>query len=170
MATWDEIDWAERKWTVPAERMKSRREHQAPLAGRAIESSTFEYEFDFLVLTHQLYGSAKPDQSKRRRTSSTSRPAQIEPVPDRKHPGARKHKGNALTPSERNERERVNRGNKRECSVRWVGGKSAAARTVAKPGVRAVNSSAPPTGATRCGGIRRARVQSGPLIVLPAKP
>ena len=37
LATWDEIDWAERKWTVPAERMKAKREHQVPLAGRAIE-------------------------------------------------------------------------------------------------------------------------------------
>ena len=34
----------------------------------------------------------------------------------------------------------------------------------------AVNSAVPPTGATRCGGTRRARVQSGPLIVLLAKP
>jgi transposase-like protein len=25
LATWDEIDWPERKWTVPAERMKARR-------------------------------------------------------------------------------------------------------------------------------------------------
>ena len=37
LATWDEIDWVERKWTVPAERMKARREHQVPLAGRSIE-------------------------------------------------------------------------------------------------------------------------------------
>ena len=37
LATWDEIDWAERKWTVPAERMKAKREHQVPLAARPIE-------------------------------------------------------------------------------------------------------------------------------------
>ena len=37
LASWDEIDWVERKWTVPAERMKARREHQVPLAGRSIE-------------------------------------------------------------------------------------------------------------------------------------
>ena len=36
LATWDEIDWVARKWTVPAERMKARREHQAPLSGRSI--------------------------------------------------------------------------------------------------------------------------------------
>ena len=37
LATWDEIDWVERKWTVPAERMKARHEHQVPLVGRSIE-------------------------------------------------------------------------------------------------------------------------------------
>ena len=36
-ASWDEIDWVERKWTVPAERMKARREHQVPLSNRSIE-------------------------------------------------------------------------------------------------------------------------------------
>ena len=36
-ASWDEIDWTERKWTVPAERMKARREHQVPLSNRSIE-------------------------------------------------------------------------------------------------------------------------------------
>ena len=37
LATWAEIDWTKRKWTVPAERMKARREHQVPLSGRSIE-------------------------------------------------------------------------------------------------------------------------------------
>ena len=37
LAKWDEINWLERKWTVPAERMKARREHQVPLGGRSIE-------------------------------------------------------------------------------------------------------------------------------------
>ena len=37
LATWDEINWRERKWTVPAERMKARREHQVPLSSRSIE-------------------------------------------------------------------------------------------------------------------------------------
>ena len=36
-ATWAEIDWTKRKWTVPAERMKARREHQVPLSGGSIE-------------------------------------------------------------------------------------------------------------------------------------
>jgi len=35
-ARWDEIDFAERLWTVPAERMKSRREHRVPLCNRAL--------------------------------------------------------------------------------------------------------------------------------------
>ena len=36
-ATWDEIDWRRRKWAVPAERMKARREHRVPLSSRSIE-------------------------------------------------------------------------------------------------------------------------------------
>ncbi|MCJ2067708.1 integrase arm-type DNA-binding domain-containing protein [Methylobacterium sp. J-030] len=35
-ATWDEIDLAERTWTVPAERMKGGREHRVPLCDRAV--------------------------------------------------------------------------------------------------------------------------------------
>ncbi|TOD30844.1 integrase [Vibrio parahaemolyticus] len=30
-ARWDEIDWDEKIWTIPAERMKKRREHRVPL-------------------------------------------------------------------------------------------------------------------------------------------
>ncbi|MBT0090763.1 MULTISPECIES: integrase domain-containing protein [Vibrio harveyi group] len=30
-ARWDEIDWEEKVWTIPAERMKKRREHRIPL-------------------------------------------------------------------------------------------------------------------------------------------
>jgi integrase len=36
-ARWDEIDLDARLWTIPAERMKSRREHRVPLVGRAID-------------------------------------------------------------------------------------------------------------------------------------
>src|SRR5215472_13831725 len=36
-ARWDEIDLAERLWTVPAERMKAGKEHRVPLADRAVE-------------------------------------------------------------------------------------------------------------------------------------
>ena len=36
-ATWDEIDLDNATWTVPAERMKARREHRVPLSGRALE-------------------------------------------------------------------------------------------------------------------------------------
>jgi len=35
-ARWDEIDLAERVWTIPAERMKGRREHRVPLCDRAL--------------------------------------------------------------------------------------------------------------------------------------
>jgi integrase len=36
-ARWDEFDLDKAVWTVPAERMKARREHRVPLSGRAIE-------------------------------------------------------------------------------------------------------------------------------------
>jgi integrase len=36
-ATWDEIDFAAKVWTVPAERMKAGKEHRVPLSDRAIE-------------------------------------------------------------------------------------------------------------------------------------
>jgi integrase len=36
-ATWDEIDMAESRWTVPAGRIKSEREHDVPLSKRALE-------------------------------------------------------------------------------------------------------------------------------------
>ena len=36
-ARWAEIDKAARVWTIPATRMKARREHRVPLSGRAVE-------------------------------------------------------------------------------------------------------------------------------------
>jgi integrase len=36
-AVWREIDFEERAWTIPAERMKASREHRVPLSDRAIE-------------------------------------------------------------------------------------------------------------------------------------
>ena len=36
-ATWDEIDLKKRVWIVPAERMKSGKEHRVPLSDRAAE-------------------------------------------------------------------------------------------------------------------------------------
>ena len=37
LATWEEMDTAGRVWTVPALRMKAKREHRVPLCGRALE-------------------------------------------------------------------------------------------------------------------------------------
>ena len=37
LATWDEFDLEGAVWTVPGERMKSKREHRVPLSGRALE-------------------------------------------------------------------------------------------------------------------------------------
>jgi integrase len=36
-ATWDEIDFKTKTWTVPASRMKAKKEHKIPLCNRAIE-------------------------------------------------------------------------------------------------------------------------------------
>lgn len=36
-ATWDEIDLKVAMWTIPAERMKMKREHRVPLSARAVE-------------------------------------------------------------------------------------------------------------------------------------
>ncbi|MCQ1059965.1 integrase domain-containing protein [Photobacterium sp. ZSDE20] len=36
-AKWEEIDWAEKVWTIPAERMKKRREHRIPLTEQVLE-------------------------------------------------------------------------------------------------------------------------------------
>ncbi|MDH5547133.1 MAG: tyrosine-type recombinase/integrase [Gammaproteobacteria bacterium] len=36
-ATWDEIDIENAVWTIPAERMKAKREHKVPLTGRVIQ-------------------------------------------------------------------------------------------------------------------------------------
>ena len=36
LATWDEIDTAGAVWTVPAARMKAKREHRVPLCGRPL--------------------------------------------------------------------------------------------------------------------------------------
>ena len=37
LAEWTEIDWVSNTWTVPAIRMKGRREHRVPMADRALE-------------------------------------------------------------------------------------------------------------------------------------
>jgi len=37
LASWSEINWEKKNWTVPAERMKARREHKVPLSRRAVD-------------------------------------------------------------------------------------------------------------------------------------
>ena len=37
LARWDEIDLDAAEWTIPAERMKAKRDHRIPLSGRAVE-------------------------------------------------------------------------------------------------------------------------------------
>ena len=36
-AKWSEVDFKERVWTVPAERMKARKAHRVPLSDRALD-------------------------------------------------------------------------------------------------------------------------------------
>jgi integrase len=36
-ATWSEIDFAAKVWTIPADRMKAERDHRVPLSGRAMQ-------------------------------------------------------------------------------------------------------------------------------------
>ena len=37
-ATWDEIDWEQRTWTIPAKRTKMGREHRVPLSEQALDT------------------------------------------------------------------------------------------------------------------------------------
>ena len=37
MATWDEVDLESATWTVPANRMKAKRDHRVPLSARALQ-------------------------------------------------------------------------------------------------------------------------------------
>ena len=39
-AKWDEIDLKQKIWTVPADRMKAKKEHRIPLSDRAVEILT----------------------------------------------------------------------------------------------------------------------------------
>ena len=50
LATWDEIDLVAAVWTVPADRMKAKREHRVPLCGRAVE----------ILNEAQAFGDANP--------------------------------------------------------------------------------------------------------------
>jgi integrase len=43
-ATWDEIDFEEKIWRVPAEKMKTKKPHEVPLNNRAMELITYLYQ------------------------------------------------------------------------------------------------------------------------------
>jgi integrase len=45
-ATWDEIDFEKRIWTVPAARMKRKKEHVVPLSNRALEILSMQKQSD----------------------------------------------------------------------------------------------------------------------------
>jgi integrase len=42
---WDEIDWDQKVWNIPAERMKARKKHRVPLSNRAMEIVTRREEY-----------------------------------------------------------------------------------------------------------------------------
>ena len=42
---WPEIDWDQKLWAIPAERMKARKEHRVPLSDRAIELLTRQKDY-----------------------------------------------------------------------------------------------------------------------------
>ena len=44
MATWDEIDWDNATWTIPADRMKGGIEHRVPLSAQALEVLAYAWE------------------------------------------------------------------------------------------------------------------------------
>jgi integrase len=43
-AKWDEIDWKQKNWTVPADRMKVKREHTVPLSEEAVQLLKLRWE------------------------------------------------------------------------------------------------------------------------------
>ena len=59
-ADWSEIDFADKVWTVPAERMKAGREHRVPLSARAIEILK---ELDAIKTSEFVFPGMKPKRS-----------------------------------------------------------------------------------------------------------
>ena len=46
MATWDEVDWDNATWTIPAARMKNHIKHKVPLSAQAMEGAGLCLETD----------------------------------------------------------------------------------------------------------------------------
>ena len=67
LAEWSEIDWESGAWTVPAARMKARREHRVPLVGRTLEvlseAQTLDGEGSGLVFPAQRTGKPLSDMA-----------------------------------------------------------------------------------------------------------
>jgi len=60
LARWEEIDWKELCWTIPASRMKADREHAVPLSHRAVE--ILEAARDMSRETELIFPSSKQDK------------------------------------------------------------------------------------------------------------
>lgn len=59
-ADWSEIDFVDKVWTVPADRMKAGKEHRVPLSARAIEILK---ELDAIKTSEFVFPGMKPGQS-----------------------------------------------------------------------------------------------------------
>ena len=79
LATWDEIDFDTATWTVPANRMKSKRDHRVPLSGRALE--ILHAAHDFGDISGLVFPSPRGGAVSENTLSKLLRELQIDAVP-----------------------------------------------------------------------------------------
>ena len=79
LATWDEIDFDTATWTVPANRMKSKRDHRVPLSGRALE--ILQEAHDFTDISGLVFPSPRGGSVSENTLSKLLRELQIDAVP-----------------------------------------------------------------------------------------
>ena len=79
LATWDEIDFDTATWTVPANRMKSKRDHRVPLSGRALE--ILQEARDFTDISGLVFPSPRGGSVSENTLSKLLRELQIDAVP-----------------------------------------------------------------------------------------
>ena len=79
LATWDEIDFDTATWTVPANRMKSKRDHRVPLSGGALE--ILQEARDFTDISGLVFPSPRGGSVSENTLSKLLRELQIDSVP-----------------------------------------------------------------------------------------
>ena len=79
LATWDEIDFDTATWTVPANRMKSKRDHRVPLSGGALE--ILQEARDFTDISGLVFPSPRGGSVSENTLSKLLRELQIDAVP-----------------------------------------------------------------------------------------